>query len=683
MTEKNQPKIKKVLFYTHSPRAFRTTLMSYLYDICQVYPTILLSEKLDFETEEALLDKKLFPKLEKIIPIYQYTGPHRNLLAKNRYLYKLAKDVIEKYRPDIITPLSDTHSLFGLYLFRFAKKIKALKITIQPTLEMGSKNTGPYVDLINAYLRFPAFLPLSIRLLLVKCRKYLGHFLYYWFLPIIVGEKPFFGKSSYILRKGNSGMRDADYQIVFSKRDYNIYLEDGVPAEKLYILAHPLTRNTKDFFGKIYLNKFNKAEKNKNIFCLTLLGEMGIGFKRSDFSLISKEEREKKWVEIVELISHIFPEWTIYIKPHPDTKNINKIKERFESIFNNVKVVDPQEPADKYIEIGEVIIGLPLSASTALFTASLQCPEKPILSLDLHRELLGDVYKDFNGVEYIDHEQKLIEILGLIKNNTYKKSFKQTKKQLESKEFPDTVKMLEYLFSKKRIEIVTKTRIKFFKKVEEYIRLIYIKIFPDRIYYLKKTISDCNSVLDLGCGYTSPIQYCNVPYSVGVDLHKPYIQKSKKKKSHNKYIQGDIRKINFGPNSFDAVIALEVLEHLTKEEGRRLIKKMEKWASKKVIVSTPNGYVWQNDCDKNPLQKHKCGWTVNEFKNLKFKVYGLGGLKYLRGYKSLVKYKPAFLWERITDLTQKITYYYPKMAFQLFAIKKLNINKNNFYETTK
>lgn len=40
----------------------------------------------------------------------------------------------------------------------------------------------------------------------------------------------------------------------------------------------------------------------------------------------------------------------------------------------------------------------------------------------------------------------------------------------------------------------------------------------------------------------------------------------------------------------------------------------------------------------------------------------------LKGYKDLVKYKSIRLWIVISNLTQKITYQYPKIIFQLFAI---------------
>jgi len=441
-------KIKKILFYTSIPRAFRTTLIGYLYEISQVYSVVLLSEKLDSETEKILSNKIFFPKLEEIVPVHQYTGPKMNLFSKNQYLCKLAKDVIKQYRPDIVVTANDMYS-FEMYLMRFAKRTNTLKITLQPSNALDSITRARWVDLINAYLRFPSFLPLRPRLFLTKCRKYLGHFLYYWILPLLAEEKPFFGKSSYILRRGDSGMRDADYQIVFSKRDYDTFLRAGVPVEKLYILPHPLARKNRDFFERIYFEKLKKHKKDRKVVTLMIPTEVEFGFRRKDCSLILKEEREKNWLETIKLINETLSEWKIYIKPHPETKDINKVKEGLESISKNIEVVNPQESADKYIEIANVIIGLPLSASTTLFTASLQCPKKPIISLDFHQELFGDVYRDYEGIEYIDNVEKFIDILESIRDHKYQKKYQKNRKEIRAREFLNTVELLEYLFHKK------------------------------------------------------------------------------------------------------------------------------------------------------------------------------------------------------------------------------------------
>jgi len=97
-------------------------------------------------------------------------------------------------------------------------------------------------------------------------------------------------------------------------------------------------------------------------------------------------------------------------------------------------------------------------------------------------------------------------------------------------------------------------------------------------------------------------------------------------------------------------------------------------ARKKVVVTTPNGYLEQDTYDENPLQEHRSGWSVQDLRKLGFNVFGISGWKGLRGYKGSVKYKPAFLWARISDLTQKITYHYPKLAFRLLAVKRVDDN---------
>lgn len=208
------------------------------------------------------------------------------------------------------------------------------------------------------------------------------------------------------------------------------------------------------------------------------------------------------------------------------------------------------------------------------------------------------------------------------------------------------------------------------RSVFNFLLPFYNRIFPPWIEYLQREIGRDDTVLDLACGYNSPLQYCDIAFSVGVELFTPYLEESKKKGIHNEYIEADIKEVYFKPKSFDVVLAIEVLEHLAKDEGYELIQKMEAWARKKVILKTPNSYLHQDTYDDNPLQRHLSGWSADELKKMGFKVYGMNGWRRLKGYKGAIKYRPQFLWLRISDISQWIAYYYPKMAFQLFAVKK-------------
>lgn len=203
-------------------------------------------------------------------------------------------------------------------------------------------------------------------------------------------------------------------------------------------------------------------------------------------------------------------------------------------------------------------------------------------------------------------------------------------------------------------------------------------IFHTSVYCLKRELKNCQSVLDLGCGPNSPVQYCHLPYSVGVEAFKPYLIKTRNNKIHHRYIFSDVTKIKFKPKSFDAVIMIDVLEHLKKEEGLEMLKKMEFWARKKIILSTPDGFLTQSDIDYNYFQIHRSGWTVKEFKKMGFKVYGLAGLKSLRGRVNTdgkifteIKFRPWFFWLIISELTQLLTYHFPELAFNIFCVKSL------------
>jgi len=202
-------------------------------------------------------------------------------------------------------------------------------------------------------------------------------------------------------------------------------------------------------------------------------------------------------------------------------------------------------------------------------------------------------------------------------------------------------------------------------------------------YCLKQELSDCSSVLDLGCGPSSPLKSCNnIKYSVGVEAFKPYLLKSKNANIHSKYICKKIEDLNFDRNSFDAVIMIEVLEHLPEKEGHKILRRAEQWAKKKVIISSPNGYIHQKELDNNILQKHLSGWDYAKMSKLGFSCHGLAGFKIFRtenedhtmgdDLMATIKYRPKPLWFAIASVSQMISYYLPKFAFEIFSVKKIS-----------
>jgi 2-polyprenyl-3-methyl-5-hydroxy-6-metoxy-1,4-benzoquinol methylase len=134
---------------------------------------------------------------------------------------------------------------------------------------------------------------------------------------------------------------------------------------------------------------------------------------------------------------------------------------------------------------------------------------------------------------------------------------------------------------------------------------------------------------------------------------------------HDKYVIGDILKVDFPEKSFDAVICFEVVEHLEMDVAVTLIKKIERWAKRKIIITTPNGFIPQGEYDGNELQEHKSGWTPRHFKSLGFEVRGLQGLKRFANSKYPII---GFLWR----LSFPMVYFTPSLSWRLLAIKTIN-----------
>lgn len=169
--------------------------------------------------------------------------------------------------------------------------------------------------------------------------------------------------------------------------------------------------------------------------------------------------------------------------------------------------------------------------------------------------------------------------------------------------------------------------------------------------------------------------------TVGIDLFEPSIEASKKEGIHDTYFKMNMLDIDtvFAPRSFECVLACDTLEHLTPEEGIRLLEKMEIIAEKRVIVFTPNGFIRQDPYENNDLQIHKSGWTVNDMKKRGYTIIGINGWKSLRSGGALklggaqIRFRPLYLWKIISSTTQILfARRFPKTAFQILCIKDIN-----------
>jgi len=212
--------------------------------------------------------------------------------------------------------------------------------------------------------------------------------------------------------------------------------------------------------------------------------------------------------------------------------------------------------------------------------------------------------------------------------------------------------------------------------------IIFLKLLPLLkllpFYYYDKVFrlidKSAKSVADIGCGKGLPMEaikhrLSHKPYTLGIDIFRPYVTVAKKLKIHDEYVICDARFLPLRERAVDVCLCLELIEHLPKNDGVNLIKNLEKIAKRQVLITTSS--FEQSAYDNNPFQAHRSAWSTSDFQNLGYKVYGHGfsraylsrGIR-VSGFKEIV----AFI---ISYILSPITWLRPTLSLTLIASKKL------------
>jgi hypothetical protein len=213
----------------------------------------------------------------------------------------------------------------------------------------------------------------------------------------------------------------------------------------------------------------------------------------------------------------------------------------------------------------------------------------------------------------------------------------------------------------------------------ELLRFLAI-LMPQETHYLNAELENALSVVDMGCGDYSPLAYSDSGgrYFIGIDLSVEYIRKSKRRQIHSDYVKSHICTPSVRDRSVDTVLALDVIEHLPKADGYKLIQEMERLARRKVVIVTPNGFSPKAELeDGNPLQSHRSGWVLEDFVNLGYDVTGVFGLRCLRAERSSPRLKPAWLGLLVSWSTQKFVENRPRLAYSLMCVKNIDSWQNS------
>lgn len=179
-----------------------------------------------------------------------------------------------------------------------------------------------------------------------------------------------------------------------------------------------------------------------------------------------------------------------------------------------------------------------------------------------------------------------------------------------------------------------------------------------------KTIVDC------GCGkgiwgyLIRSTRSLDNSHLVGIDIDKEYLKFCSKHKVYDRLIRADIKKLPLKDGSVDILICSEVIEHLSKKDGIKFLREIDRVGSRggRAIITTPNMKL--DTFITLGKDSHSSRWNVSDFKKMGYKVYGMG----IRVSPSFAKwYSPLIL--AIGYVLSPLSYKIPQIAGFLIAVK--------------
>jgi len=144
-------------------------------------------------------------------------------------------------------------------------------------------------------------------------------------------------------------------------------------------------------------------------------------------------------------------------------------------------------------------------------------------------------------------------------------------------------------------------------------------------------------------------------YIVGVDLSVRNIKVAKMTRAYDDLIIADARQLPFRNHTIDYVMACEVIEHLNRNDGIKMIFELERIARIKILLTTPYARWWYTYV-KGHITRH----SPKEFRRLGFKVRGVGS-------KLDSKNKIASLLKHF--ILKPLAYVLPEIGEFIIAIK--------------
>lgn len=137
-------------------------------------------------------------------------------------------------------------------------------------------------------------------------------------------------------------------------------------------------------------------------------------------------------------------------------------------------------------------------------------------------------------------------------------------------------------------------------------------------------------VVDCGCGrgiwgyLIRSTRHIGRGQLIGVDINPEYIAFCKKFNVYDKLLKKDVEKLPFGKNSVDLLICSEVIEHVSRRKGVKLLNQVDNIIKEggRAIITTPNIEI--ETVIRTGADTHHSHWNVSDFRKKGYKVYGIG-----------------------------------------------------------
>jgi len=130
-------------------------------------------------------------------------------------------------------------------------------------------------------------------------------------------------------------------------------------------------------------------------------------------------------------------------------------------------------------------------------------------------------------------------------------------------------------------------------------------------------LSDCNSVLELGCGVGDKLAATPCSLRVGVDIFEPYLDMATLKwgkQLHELHVAEAVTYLDAETRNFDAIMLIDFIEHLDRNKAKNLLVRCRKLARRKIIIFCPLGECPQDndtyDLGGEEWQTHRSTWGV-------------------------------------------------------------------------